>query len=529
MNLGQVLTEISDGNWVSKDLLVVPTEVRQALQGTNSWLNSSVNSTPDIKTILDFFTGSELSDETKFAGIETLQSIYGANKASNSKLSPGSTGDELLNRLANDKANKETYVAATEVNNLLINWQNVIESNYSNNDDLYLRIKDAEDDNKSFFTEKILEIKEAIVDIHNELIAILSNSPQPIGQIIAHFVASKLNFQTDFEDAKDNFKLYTRKLVLLWKNVFTGFRLSLLDKLAAIKQQFFGTPNYKPRVAAARAERWQKVDAMKAFRTQFVIASNRKIAKILAETRQLFEVEEARYDDDTLRSQFQAIPANFSPTGIVEVPTNLDAYNVLSTIAGSMLSTFVLRGASLPPAFFAAIKNTVTSIVTKRFDIPASEALRNISGSVLKSVGDILPAIFSESGMFAGAWGMLTACAPYILAGAILVIIAIKMAKENQLGSFICLLGRIAGRPEPDVCFARIIGNSFEMMNDIRDVRNTFLEETRKRYISLTVLTFKGDELGRSFDFISEVPIILTPNIAIAIKTSYANIEYLDF
>jgi hypothetical protein len=221
--------------------------------------------------------------------------------------------------------------------------------------------------------------------------------------------------------------------------------------------------------------------------------------------------------------------SNYGAITPVPTPTNLDVVNVLGKIAESLLSTFILKGISLPRAFFDAIKNTVVSVITKRLSIPASEAIRYITGGLLRTAKDLLPAVFNNTGMFAGAWGLLTACAPYILAAAIIIIIAINMAKKNQLGNFIWLLGILESQQEPDLCFARVSGDSLERMEDIKQLKSEFLEETNKRYDFLYALTFKNEELARSFNLKEEAPEILTEEAALTIKTGFSGLEYMPF
>ena len=96
--------------------------------------------------------------------------------------------------------------------------------------------------------------------------------------------------------------------------------------------------------------------------------------------------------------------------------------------------------------------------------------------------------------MFAGAWELLTACAPYILAAVIIIIIAINMAKKNQLDNFIWLLGILESQQEPDVCFARISGDSLEIMifgdEIVTELKNIPEKETQ------TLVVYGVDKIG---------------------------------
>ena len=159
--------------------------------------------------------------------------------------------------------------------------------------------------------------------------------------------------------------------------------------------------------------------------------------------------------------------------------------------------------------------------------IPGGEAIRYITGGLLRTVKELLPAVFNNTGMFAGAWGLLTACALYILAAAILVIIAIKMAKRNQLGDFILILGLLASQLEPDICCARVIGD--EKMEDIQTLKEGFIAETNKTYDFIYALTFKNEVIARSLDISQETPVILPEEAALTIKEGLSSLEYMDF
>ena len=99
------------------------------------------------------------------------------------------------------------------------------------------------------------------------------------------------------------------------------------------------------------------------------------------------------------------------------------------------------------------------------------------------------------------------------------------MAKKNQLGNFIWLLGIKEGRPEPDLGIARVSGDSLERMKDFEEFRFQFLEETNKRYQYLYALTFKSEKLGRSFDMTGETPTILSEEAAKIIHQGFSYLE----
>ncbi|MDB9318202.1 hypothetical protein [Nodularia spumigena] len=531
------MKQISDGVWIGKGGLRIPDDVVAALQQKHNWLNGrnsvayAEQNLPDLKAILNFFPVQYLSDEVEFAATEILQSCYGANKVVNSKAysNPEAIGLQKLNAIASQSANPDDYTAAVEVNNFLINWQNIVTSNYTNNDDIFTRIKAIEDVNKGWFGSKLDNIREEVLAIYDNLLSQLDNLEAAPKEIKNHFIALRNKAAQNFNVAIEDFPQDRKNLATIILEIFEKLREELAKILEQIKNALFGKYGYKEAVANARKERWEKVDAIKSLRSKFINFALNEIRKLLTKGRKVFELKDDAKYKDNLRSQFGNIASNYGAIAPVPSPTNLDVYNVLGKIAESLLSTFLLRGAKLPWEFFQAVKNTVVSVITKRFAIPAGEAIRYITGGLLRSVKDLLPAVFNNTGMFAGAWGMLTACAPYILSAAIIIAIAINMAKKNQLGNFIWLLGLVQNQTEPDVCFARISGDSLERMEDIKQLKSDFLEETNKKYNSLYVLSFKNEELGRSFNFKNKNPEILPEETALTIKAGFSGLEYMPF
>jgi hypothetical protein len=526
---------VNDLIWINKGGLKIPNAIIEASSQRSNWFNGlnaiiySKENFPDLESILGF-SSEELEEEVQFSAYEVLQSSYGANKASNSRTQNSSAvGNQMLNAIAARPANIANYTAAVEVNNFLIDWQRINFSSYRNNDDIFEKIKLTETDNKSWLGSKINDGRKEAVKILDELISHLETVDEPMPKIVDFFVDAKAKFTNNFPDAVNQFIVDIRKLRQLWEDIFIKFREELAKILDQIKQALFGEDGYKEAVSEARRVRWERVDYVKEVRRAIVNPYVRAIRKVLTSVRNYVRFNsQARYSDQ-LRMQFQTISSSYSAIAINPAPNNLDAYNVLDRIARSILSTFILKNAKLPWTIFEAIKNTVNSIVSKRFRIPAGEAIRRITGGLLRSNRNLLPAVFNNTGMFAGVWGVLVACAPYILAASILIIIAINMAKKNKLGNFIWLLGLMQGQEEPNVCFARIKGDSLERMRDIERLKLDFIEETNKNYRDLYVLSFTNQRLERCFKFNEKTPKILQEDSALAIKSMFSGLEYMPF
>jgi hypothetical protein len=540
----ELLNQISDGIWINKGGLKVPDDVVQALQRKEDWFDGlnpviySKDNLPDIKGILNFFSEQELDQEVGFAATEILQSCYGVNKVVNSKVhdNPQASGENKLDLLAGQATKPDDYTAAVEVNNLFMNWGNIVKSNYTNNsDDIFLRIKSIEETNKNWFQDKVDDLKAQVLAAYDNLMSRFDEQEDPVPQEVRnHFIAVREKTEQNFSEAITDFPQDNDNLVNIFLELFNKLKEELNNILQQIKETItstslstgFGNDESKAAKAEARQENKGKVDIIKFLKSKVIRPTMVGIRRLFKQGKKLVEFkDQANYAQDNLKSQFGSVVSNYGAITPVPTPTNLDVVNVLGKIAESLLSTFILKGISLPRAFFDAIKNTVVSVITKRLSIPASEAIRYITGGLLKSAKDLLPAIFNNTGMFAGAWGLLTACAPYILAAAIIIIIAINMAKKNQLGNFIWLLGIKEGRPEPDLGIARVSGDSLERMKDFEEFRFQFLEETNKQYQYLYALTFKSEKLGRSFDMTGETPTILSEEAAKIIHQGFSYLE----
>jgi hypothetical protein len=173
----EVLSQITDGIWVNKGGLRVPTEVVQALSNKEDWFDSiqpvvySQDNLPSLKAIINYFSKSELDDEVGYASAEILQSCYGVNKVFNSKVhgNPSAVGQQKIDAIGQRPANIETYKAAVEVNNILINWKNINNSGYDNDDSIYDRIKSVEQVNKDWFSQQIEDLKTLMLNAYDSL------------------------------------------------------------------------------------------------------------------------------------------------------------------------------------------------------------------------------------------------------------------------------------------------------------------------------------------------------------------------
>ena len=541
----EVLSQITDGIWVNKGGLRVPTEVVQALSNKEDWFDSiqpvvySQDNLPSLKAIINYFSKSELDDEVGYASAEILQSCYGVNKVFNSKVhgNPSAVGQQKLDAIGQRPANIETYKAAVEVNNILINWKNINSSGYDNDDSVYDRIKSVEQVNKNWFSQQIEDLKTLMLNAYDSLLSQFDEQEDPVPQEVRnHFVAIREKTEQEFPSAIAkrcckqfaDFPQDNLNIVNIFQGLLDKVKEELADALQKIKELVLGKDESKAARAEARQEHKDKSGLLKFLKSKIVNPTINGIKKLFRKAGKLLSnKEENNYKEDTIKSQFGNISSAYGAIVPVDIPTTINAIEVLKKITESILTTFILKGVELPGVFVEALKNTTISIILKRLDIPGGEAIRYITGGLLRTVKDLLPAVFNNTGMFAGAWGLLTACAPYILAAAILVIIAIKMAKRNQLGDFILILGLLASQTEPDICCARVIGD--EKMEDIQTLKEGFITETNKDYDFIYALTFKNEVIARSMDISNETPVIIPEEAAITINAGLSSLEYMDF
>ncbi|WP_241993625.1 hypothetical protein [Trichormus variabilis] len=509
----------------------------QALSNKEDWFDSiqpvtySKDNLPTLKAIIDFFSEPELDDEVGYASAEILQSCYGVNKVFNSKLhgNPSAVGQQKLNSIGQRPANIETYIAAVEVNNVFIDWKNLNNSSYENDESAYDKIKLSEQVNKNWFSEQVNGLKEIIVQAYDGLLSQFAEQEDPVPPEVRNkFIDMRNKAASDIDAAIVEFPEDNSGVLTIFQQLLDNLKEVLANALQSIKELALGKDASKTARDAARKEHKDKSNILKSLKKNIVSPTIKAIKKLLTKVGRLSSKEkESNYQEDLLKSQFGNISSSYGAIVPADAPKIIDAVEVLKKITESILTTFVLKGVQLPGVFVEALKNTTVSIVLKRLSIPGGEAIRYITGGLLRTVKDLLPAVFNNTGMFAGAWGMLTACAPYILTAAIIVIIAIKMAKKNKLGDFILMLGLLLSQTEPDVCFARIIGD--KKMEDLQTLKEGFITETNKDYDFIYALTFKNEEIARSMDMTNKTPVILPEEAALTIKAGLSTLEYMPF
>jgi hypothetical protein len=350
----EVLSQITDGIWVNKGGLRVPTEVVQALSNKEDWFDSiqpvvySQDNLPSLKAIINYFSKSELDDEVGYASAEILQSCYGVNKVFNSQVhgNPSAVGQQKLDAIGQRPANIETYKAAVEVNNILINWKNINNSGYDNDDSVYDRIKSVEQVNKDWFSQQIEDLKTLMLNAYDSLLSQFDEQEDPVPQEVRnHFVAIREKTDKKFSSAIAkrcckqfaDFPQDNLNIVNIFQGLLDKVKEELADALQSIKELMLGKDESKTARAEARQEHKDKSGLLKFLKSKIVNPVINGIKKLFRKAGKLLSnKEENNYKENSLKSQFGNISSAYGAIVPVDIPTTINAIEVLKKITESI-------------------------------------------------------------------------------------------------------------------------------------------------------------------------------------------------
>ncbi|MBD2499857.1 hypothetical protein [Anabaena azotica] len=507
-----ILGQISGEDWIKKGGLDVPDDIFNALDSPFDWfdslkpINFSRGNLPTLENILDSFPETEIGDIVKASSLEMLRTSYGINKCFNSKAHINLTGkgNQIATSLKLKTRDRQIYYAAVQANNFFLNM-NLLNKQLSSSSyngqmgevSIYQKVKESEIKNKDWLQSLVEKIQDEAVKILEPLLEQLQEKKDYIPeQVISgiKFVREKVLE----ESAK--FYIDVEQTLQQIKNDFA-------EGIKALKEKALDA------FIADMRELRKKIfnPAIKDFRT-FIRKANKLLSFIKNE----------KYKNDSVGDY--TVSSSFS-TAIVPVasPNVIDVINVVNAIASGILQTFILKGVAIPTQLAEALTKTVTSIVLKGLNASGSEAVRYIAGDVLRGAKDLLPAVFNNTGMFAGVWGFLTSCAPYIIAAAVIIIIAIKLSQKSDIGNWITLLAIGDNKnQEPDTVFARLFGDVQEKLKDLGKLKEDLLQETGKIYENVYAFSFDGDARKLCVDMSLAVPVPMKDEIATQLWTEFS-------
>ncbi|MFP4336404.1 MAG: hypothetical protein ACLFQP_00600 [Halothece sp.] len=219
---------------------------------------------------------------------------------------------------------------------------------------------------------------------------------------------------------------------------------------------------------------------------------------------------------------------NVSLESSLVVPSDLgiiDVIGVVSTIASTIVKTFLLRPIALPPAAQDAIVHTTVSVVLKNLLSDGAEVLGYLAANELRKIANVLPAIFNYTGMFSGAWGFLMAVAPFIICGAVIITAAIRRSRKTNVGEWLNILAFEDINNRPDEAVAKVRGTRMERLKDFTSLRDKLLKETGKNYEKVYGFSF-DDFNGKKelcLDLTAPTPVPLSNEDATSLWDQFAS------
>jgi hypothetical protein len=588
----KILAEIVNGFWIKKNNLMVTDDIISALSTGNSWFESqnqikfAKEELKPLYSLLDYFAEDVEEYHIENITSEILESCYGVNRAFNSKENKGPLDN-------NNVFNKVNYDAALEVNNVILDYETYANSNFTGDKyDIFNKIRDVETKNRSILLMIWAELKAAVIkllekllEIINDIIlTILVNLYKKKERVRANLSQVAINGLAEFYDeialvqisaidiglnaAKNLIELMIKsslenleeflvtfdskieEFVKIWTSIVNSFVqfTKIIGEVWKFAQNFVQslgiTPREKTKIyATVRPQLTEARNNNREIKKQFKsvnenIKSSRKETKLTGQKLILIDgyLKNPNYQDDKLKGLFTPIAASYSaiPTerfaiAPIDLPGKIDVANIIKQIAESILSTFILKGVGIPEGFFEAIKEITAALVLKNLEQTGVDEIKYLVAEILKSAAALLPKVFNELGMFAGAYSMLIACAPYILAAGAIIMLALEYSKRTKLGNFIVIAGYANGQQEPDICCAGVDGE--DTMEDIKELINKLIENTLKKYNLLVVTTYHHSyfdkKICRCFDYIEGKFVILSSEQAKMVDTQIRSLDFM--
>ncbi|MFB2934935.1 hypothetical protein ACE1B6_06620 [Aerosakkonemataceae cyanobacterium BLCC-F154] len=201
----------------------------------------------------------------------------------------------------------------------------------------------------------------------------------------------------------------------------------------------------------------KKVAQLTAKVQQKIAGAQQELSKVKRQLNKLTKIVESMISG-TNKQSIRAIDS-FRPRGVI-VPIAVGglatvggAISVVSACATFLLSSMFLKAITdFPAQLLGGLVQATTSIVLKFFGSSGASAVKYLAAAALKAAAQVLPAMFSKTGLFGGAWTVLSAYSPFIIIAAIVIILAIK-STNTEVGPILYVFG-CGYNDQPDLVFA---------------------------------------------------------------------------
>lgn len=263
----------------------------------------------------------------------------------------------------------------------------------------------------------------------------------------------------------------------------------------------------------------------------------RKLSQVLGfkkkSNRSRPQYEKPAEPQEKFKMQFSKVSPSMSAVGTVGaiIPTTgIGIIGIINSITSSLLSTFILKAVEIPIGAFTALTQTTTAVIMKVLNMPGIEAIRYSIGGVLRGISNNLPLVWNNTGMFAGAWSLLTTYAPYIVAAAVLIILAIKLLQDTKIGDWVAIAGYSEEFAIPDLTFAQLTGNDQEKLADLLNLRDELSEKSGKSFNKIygfSFDSFKRTKQEQAFNLSELVAVPIDKNESKILWLPISQLEFL--
>jgi len=222
---------------------------------------------------------------------------------------------------------------------------------------------------------------------------------------------------------------------------------------------------------------------------QKIAGAKQELSKAKKELNKLTKIVESMISGSgkqSIKSDSFVTKGVIVPIAVGGLATVSGAVSVVSAIATFLLSSMFLKAITdFPAQLIGGLVQATTSIVLKFFGSSGASAVRYLAAAALKAASNVLPAMFAKTGMFGGAWTVLSAYSPFIIISAIIIILAVK-STNTELGPILYIFGCRANK-QPDMIFAshRRDTKKFTIKQVLADLAKELTSESGRSYTEI--------------------------------------------